>query len=644
MTPGADPDLVRYLDFVERVFVFALDSKQHSPLADVSPAQFLEQLYVPRDDDAESRLREAAAAADSLTLVAGPAGGGKTSILRHVLAQLEGAGLAYAVLDFKALAARTYDAAQLASREVLASLGSLVRNELSARFLGDVRTRTAFLYEIIRMFHRAWLDALQLRYASECGLMLDDEQLARRFAVDYKAVSDALAFVAQNATTAEVICATKKILDKDRFLIVFDNADRLSASLQPYLISFAVDLHNEGQGEFGTIIALRQKSLLRYQEAGEAGDVVRILSLSGRATQEGVRVALAPPPDGFQSALLGRRLALARRQLHEQQVDSRGVVQFLEHLATVLDEGTSRFDLLAFTNHSARSMLTLASGLATNLLKQTQGVSEQPPFSRDVATQLFYGRVFHEEVERNSIVPGLIRRLDRFARNAGGEDEPCLIEFLILAWLSGRRGARTRFGALASDFRQIGFKEHRVAEAVYGMYDVFITHRLLELGTEEHHYALAEVTASDLVVDITPRGEHLVSHAVVDFEYLYQAVLLSSLEDDYLYDNRPQVMHDIVIRASNMLWFLRDLARYEAACVARARSAFNKDRDAWDSFFRDRFCVDRKHLTERIVAAHLSYLKGMLDARQFAASSSEYRRLLDQYESLLHAAPASEIS
>ncbi len=619
----------------EDLVTFALDDRDEEN-AIVAWATFFGSLYIHALDSEERELQAILEEAARIALIVAPRGGGKTTFLLHGLLEYKKRGGQFYLFDFKAQGDAVDDLTENWPLN-LPSLQTILKEDLYARYIGDdVHEGDRFVETALDMFYPRDKARLARDLASSLDVDLAHDSLLDVFAERPDIANEQEEFVFGKLSFGAMVQVVMKLKGIDRFVVCFDNVDRLAAEIQPFLLSLAIDVYHRGRGAFGTVVALREKNVLRYTEDGADGDVVEVLTPTGHP-ELAYRVDIHAPVDEFVEGLLSTRQGYARdvfltERCRDVDQDFKIILDGARKLANSSFISQRLFNL---ANHSRRQLLLLNAGFTKFLIRlvyeREVGYSESGlDLSQIDCRSYLYRWIYAAMNPRHEWLGDPIANYTKFDAKQLSPASACDLEWVLLAWLQ-RHQAKLRVGDVISGFEEIGVDRRRARDTLFSLYDCeHPDQRHVELGNVEKRLDPAEVTGGTLAY-ITPLGTEYIRNTVTKFEYVLQAIRFpEAVLADSTAMLRP-LNHKSEDAVQRVHAHLCTMARAHAAALREFRNAMT-EKAAWEETYRRDFCVGGRFVIERMVVSHLAHLSEV-GGDIVAYADNLYRRLVKDFYS-----------
>jgi hypothetical protein len=634
---------------------FAVDTGERKETT-ISLKEFFDNLYVPFSQENERDIKRAVKEACGFVIVVGPVGGGKSTIIYNALQEYNSGEGVYFLFDFKKEIEEFYAMGNKPD-ERMRFIRDVLKKKLAKEFLCDLNLKTKFVLTALRMFfEEERLQNLILRYMAKYGdpnIAKNKEYQDTLFYSDPYTIAEEELFVKKSLTCAQMISAIKATLGKKKFLIILDNVDRLTIGAQQYLFSAAIDIYHGGNGDFGTIVAVRDKTIMRYEEAGSNGDVVEVVSLTSYAKEKTKPIRLDPPTAEFVSNLLEKRHIFACSLVVSKEVESEiGISKRLFEKMRFLVKNRfveERFYNLA--NYNCRYMLLLNWQFirylfrlaAENVIVNKQGelVLDEPSMN-----SYLYRWVCATHNPQHRFVLDTVRKYSQYLNRIFSNAIECDIEAIILAWLANKSQKSRRFlrvNDLLDSFRGIGVDDKTVLSSLYNLYDVDLSYRYVEVGDSEERYGFDRLCTDNLRVTITPLGAEFVGFIMTKFEFLHQCLVYPDIVSVEAQEMLEPASVNMDTKVNKILEFLKIMKEVHGNALLKIKDASSRSHPSWEEYYREQFCVKEQLILERIIRSHLSHLR-QTHPVSYSKWKAEYVKLLEDYhESFGSSHKAAEI-
>ena len=363
-------DIQHVVRGVSDILTFALDN-QSEAVSPIEWHEFFQLLYVKRSTEDEQALWDVFEKADHMCLLVAPRGGGKTTSLLSALREYKKSPSAGAFLfDFMANSQLLYGI-ETDWPVQLFGLQEIMRTELLDQEIeADTDLNYRFVASALEAYFKQRVIALDLELREQGEANLSNRTLLDALQHRPDIARRENTFVKSKLTFGQLVQIVKALKGYSRYMVCFDNVDRLSADIQPYLLSFAIDSYFGGKGAYGTLVALREKNVMRYQEAGAGANIIRIIALTGVA-EDVERLDVPPPEESFVEQLFVRRQDYARDIYIPERLRFKDE-EFDVFLTGVREHVNTEFiaqKLHGLANHSYKEMLVLNTGFTRYLLR-----------------------------------------------------------------------------------------------------------------------------------------------------------------------------------------------------------------------------------------------------------------------------------
>jgi hypothetical protein len=604
-------DVVHFAKGYEDLLTFALDDRDREH-AILRWDTFFLRLYIPAQPDEERELQAILDEAARMVVIVAPRGGGKTTFLMHGLEEYSGRGGMFFCFDFKA----NGDALEPLTRHWprnLPHLHTILKDALYSQYIGDdIEAGNRFTEEALSMFFPRDKARFIRGLEGDADIRVPPDTLQTVFTKRPDLANQQEEFVFGHLSFGEMVQVVMEVKRIEKFVVCFDNVDRLAAEVQPYLLSLAIDVYHRGRGAFGTVVTLREKNVLRYTPDGADGDVLEVLTPTGQPEQA-YKVDLHSPPERSVHTLLDAR------QVYAKDVFLRAACgdvddEFVSVLGAARTFANSSFisqRLFNLANHSRRELLVLSAGFTRYLvrlvyedrLEYADGAIRLSPVD---CRSYLYRWIYAAMNPRHEWLRDPVVSFNKYEASPFGPASACDLEWVILAWLQ-RHQRKLHVGDVVSAFEMIGVDAMRTRASLFSLYDCeHPDQRHVELGDVESRLDPGAVTDGCLAY-ITPLGTEYIQVTVTKFEYLLQAIRFPDsvpADSDAMLRPLDHNSEEVVRTVCNQL---RRIGRVHAAALAEFRSAL-AEKSGWEAFYRREFCVSGRLILERMVISHLLHL------------------------------------
>jgi len=626
-------DFAEELELISRSFMFSLDHEARDRQW-ISFSTFFDEVYVSRSEEDEQKLLSVMLSANQLCILTGRQGSGKTTLLLWVLEQLP-ANVGWLLLDLKTQGLRLSSDATSPVDLTLPVTG-FIKNELINRYVPEIEAVADFTAAALRTHYTARIQNLILEYRTSKQRDLGSEEALAILREDPKRLASEYQYLLSEMTVAECIESLKSATGMDKFLLVLDNIDALTSIHQVQLVSLAVDIFNAGAGSFGVVIPVRLRNVVRVEESPLGGDIIRVVSLSS-SDALGKLIDLHPFKPDLIEEVLAKREDLAKAKAVEAGLASSEFWNTLEQLRSRLHGSFLGTALYELANHSSRLFLVLSCGfigyifrlVASGIIplpegEEVVGISEL----RSYLYRWLYAGVqnWHHNFMRDVVA----EYYDPLSKNCSMPLSTQL-SLTIAAWLANCRGRETTVAELVSDFERIGIDSERTLRELLLLYDVADpTKRHVEIISRSGVVSPESLSPQHRLLP-TPLGMHFVTHTLLQFEFLCEALAYPDIAADETELVRPLTHADpTTFRA--VFDFLIAVKEKELRWLHQVRETLVETGiEEWLGFFRSRFCVYRKLLFERLAESYCNHLMYSQDpaAREH---QSQLLQLRDEFQ------------
>lgn len=623
-------DLEAGINYMEEVMSYAIDE---TPLGiAVDKDTFFSTLYVPHPPEDEAALNDAFASANGFTLIVGPRGGGKTTFLHRGLeTYLAEEGNDAYIIDFTALAESLYPI-EMDVPARMPILHSVLKEELLKHYVGSIRESDyAFVAESLCSFlsNRKLDLAYRLRIEGD----MTETEVIQALRQDPALAREESRYARSKLTLGELIQVIRSVRDSKRFVLCFDNVDRLHPDLQPYLFSLAIDSYHRGMGAFGTIVSLRNKNVRRYTESSENGGTFGFIALTG-TFEESKPLRLRDPTADFVTRIFDTRHKFILETRCREGKDSSGFCVTLDRVKGSTNSQFIEERLYRLANNSYRSMLMLNCGFIKYLLRLTDKgtiLSEEQRELRDQDCRSFLYRWTYAVMNPNfEWLQNPIRAYKEYAEGKIQDPIDCDLELVLLIWLQNRTEP-CFVRDIVRGLDEIGVGSEQTVRALMNLYKrTYPGHRYVELGDCEKTLSEDDLRPN-VAVEITPLGKEFSRFTITKYEFLVQAL-------DYpntLAEGSDAMLRPIGDCSDQLLrrvtQHLRLMESANSQALANVRDTLTrKGHQNWTEYYRAHFCIGTRLILERITAGHIGYLRE-INPGLAAVQRDRYLEILKEY-------------
>lgn len=590
--------------------------------------EFFNEIYVPFSQEDELALTNAVQDADRFTIVAAPIGGGKSTIIYWALHNVKSETRAHFVFDFKRHMSSFYPM-KGEPQDKARFMHDRFKDSLMGTFLPTLSQKLQFAFTTLQLFFVAERHEMEVRWSQRHpNLRIDEniDQVRNCFLNDIPAQEIALKLVRERLTCAMMIRAIMTTFKKDKFLLIFDNVDRCPIIDQPIMFSVAIDINHEGSGEFGTMVAIRNKNLMRFEEAGSDGDVVEVVSVTSQYTErtEPLRIH-APAPDRAEAILVKRQAHALQRPPLAGNIgfasSAEVFSQLREHINRAMIE--ERFQNLS--NHSYRRMLIMHDGFVRYLFRLTdKGAIKVDRGHVDLTgwktRSYLYRWLYATNNPDHKFLLDVVTRYERYEPYTDGLPLLCDVELVLLAWMVNNGRHSLMMGDLLRGFRKLAVGIDMVREGVYRLYSTKPLLRHIELGDCEERVSPDDIKQPECRLKLNPLGAEFVQHTITIFEFLHQCLAYPDITSEDSEEMLEPIESDIQTKISRVYDFLLLMKNVHVEVLRDLREGWQDKHEDWETYYRKTFCIRENLILERIAVSHLSHFR-----IQFPSSFDEWR-------------------
>ncbi|MDD2890224.1 MAG: hypothetical protein PHE49_06255 [bacterium] len=631
-------DHLNFLDILDTSMFYALDEKEKN--SEISSEKFFERIYMSFSKEDEVAIKKTVQDANDFTVITAPLGGGKTTTIRNALQEYINDKNKYLLFDFKKEIEGHYNMGD-STEDRISFIYNLLKEKLWEEFLQDLDVKIDFIWiALVKFFKEKRVHNIILKYRAKHKnpkIGNDMQALKTIFCNDYEKIAEEEIFVRKELNCSQTIVAIKETLKVEKFLIILDNVDRLKSEFQPIVFSIAIDLHHGGEGAFGIIVALRSNNLIRFEEAGVGGDIIRIVSLSSNKSIRCRPKQLHPQTEDIALGLLEKRhkFALKFRSASEDVKESK---QLFKQIGFHVNKKFIEEKFYNLSNHSYRQMLSLNLDFIHHLFRLVEANAilnkrNELFLTENKLLSYLYRWMY---VTRNSnpnheFLLDIVKKYEQYNKGSLATPLSCDIELVILIWLSNNNRKFLRIQELINALHSIGIKdESLIFDSLYRLYDVDLSHRYIELGGSEDRLKLKDIDENTRIT-LLPLGEEFSKSIITKFEFLYQCLAYPYVTSPDAPEILTPISEGIDRKVEKIISFMHKMKKAHTDSLLKIREACNPIYPNWEEYYRQHFCINNSLIIERTVFSHLKHLKEITNTENFEKYNEKYMKLLDEY-------------
>ncbi len=600
--------------------------------------EFFDDIYVSFTAEDEQTVLSAVQDADRFTVVVAPLGGGKSTIVYWALQNMRSQSRDYFIFDFKREISSLYPMKGL-PQEKARFMHDRFKDALMNAFLPTLAKKLDFAFHTLQRFFIHERHQMEVKWSQRHPALRSDEESATvrsLFLSDSQSQEVALKLISERLTCAQMILALKDTLGLSNFLLVLENVDKCPVIDQPVLFSVAIDMNHEGLGEFGTMVTLRNKNLMRFEEAGSDGDVIEVVSITSDYSESARPVRLNPPTSEHAARIVEKRqvhaLKKAPSAVGTQSAGSAEIFRQLQkHVNAAMVE--ERFQNLS--NHSYRRMLVMHDGFVRYLFRLVEADAikieqGQVDLCGWKTRSYLYRWLYAANNPDHRFLLDIVSRHQGY--NAKSDDLPmlCDIELVVLAWLVNNHHHSLTMSDLSSGFRRLSIGSEFIREGIYRLYPRKALLRHVELGDSEERITPEGLKSPDCRLKVTPLGTEFVQYTITIFEFLHQCLAYPVITNADATEMLAPVELDMDSKINRVYEFLKIMGRVHCETLKEFRESWHGKNEDWESYYRRTFCIREQLILERIAYSHLAYFRNQFPT-SFDKWRSQYYDLIDEY-------------
>ena len=564
----------------------------------------------------------------SLGTVVGVQGSGKSTIIQKIRKDMDHPEQCpFLIIDFG-----TFYPQQLAREVNINNWGKIVedylKNNIGKRFLGEEGIDKHFFHflyehedlngvlgEVRGRLRRRFSNDMSMKGGKQDLSKAAEKKWFKKNQAHFVPIANLIAkklnlahfFQAARRETNEVI---------KRFIIVFDNVDRVPRYHQADIYQIAEDIRMAYSDFVHTIITTRKETchppgqVINYHPA----PVTEIGIYNAQKEDEKNLTA-----QDF-NQILGHRL-----QVFLSRSNNDPLARQLVTLSLSLQEGYSDIVLINLANQSIRDALHYHCKFVRYLLNEYPSLQELNQRLRmgggSLLSSCLYGWVTKHEDAINQQCLNVVDLLDNCRKNNFVGIAGCDLSYLLLVCLYNdkHRGKYhlVRVSELFDRFNRLNYSNDKLREALFNLWattDQEFGH-ILNIYQKNLPGAWTDIK-DDAELELNYRGDRLIKEVTISFTFINR--LLYNKSDDYFYPTRIRndITHyyDFKHLANHARWsckFLYRLAFLHSLELHKIRSRYNCNR--WTVEYAKDFCINGEFQLIRIIDNHMKFLKKAID-------------------------------
>ena len=442
---------------------------------------FYKDLYHKREW-AEEEMRLLINGSQRVLSFEGIEGCGKSTITRRVLSELK-KEYPSLVLDFNIL---TNDQALNAASNYAsfnAAIADILRRELISEFFEKHPERMEALYRFALfpdevLSSRDFVDErMEMHSLVERNISSVDKEEMQKWYIKNRtteAVRNIIVKIYKKITYSHLIIVLRDQLPfNERFIVVFDNVDRLPRQWQPYCYNFALSFNNEMYEFAKPILNIRPENAhLPVEITGQRSEHVDSIRLVDLGKGNDFNSYL--DSDGF------HRILHSRQKAYSLLCSNSALTYKLNLLTNALKDQYGELILIDLANQSIRSALEYHCKFLRYLLETCPFESLKDLIIKNKHRSLLVSCFLGWIAEQGEVLSDQNLNLAKLVNEANRNDfhtRGCDLSYLILVCLSkqtvnsqGEEIYRISFKSLVSRLAILGFTEEEVREEIYHLY------------------------------------------------------------------------------------------------------------------------------------------------------------------------------
>lgn len=600
---------------------------------------FLEKCYVPVEN--EDEIINACFQINELTCIVGPRGCGKTTTLIKILSEDCPDEFAYLRIDFSKelnlLRHLKKEEPSNFENELRKRINSLLRNKFyDGRNLGylsdlciEMLKKPADDYDY-RNVYEDYIDERQdamFAYNDSGQSISYDKWLGNR---EDPTVKNLVNLVRKKLGIKQLIWGLLKSERCKKFMMIFDNVDRVPNFFQPYYLSVANDIQNDIGTFSKCIVAVREENIKRPKGNSDyQADFIELVYLREKRSisiKNKKEVNMPLVMDNFTNNIILNRLnsaseidmennhVLTKREIEENWKLIRKITHQITR--TYLREKLSKI-----ANCSVRIVLDVYYDFLEYILSKGEEEilnSMDSPMRSRIFESYFYSWLIQNGGKLDLYLYNLVELYYKWEES---EELGCFPEHLVLTYLynkkkttekSGRKYHFTVVGELYKEMLALGFNFNEIKNAILDLY--YVDPVFGQMIDMRNFRETSEITTSNISMNdqvwILPRGEICCSDTTHKYTYF--------IENIYRHHIPHKSVNLIEISEAHVeedVRFLCKIARMHLDGLVRIKNNLQpKYGGQWLRKYKDKFCIGGHLQLNRIIYNHYQYLRKFCEA------------------------------
>lgn len=590
---------------------------------------FFQDLYICREYY-EDKIRNWIESGDgALGVITGVQGSGKSTMLKKVEQSVDADEFPFISINFRSFYQQMLSGHDPENWDKL--VVSYIKEVLVERYFDKDRIFSFlpyFLYENNEMHNvfRDERDEIHVMYhslnAGSVDSKIDECEWYKRNMFNEKILQITRNVVGKLSLEHYLVAAKKSgggIIKK--FIVIFDNVDRVPKDLQCYLYSIAEDVRSINMSTVQVIIATRK-------ETSHPPDIVCNMSPAPIA-EFGIISSIDSDKNKLMSEdffeILSKRLGLYSKQ----NEGSEGSV--LVEISRYLKHQYAEAVLINLANQSIRDALKYHCDFVRYLLEQYSSqelieILKTEKCNSFLSSCLYSWITQYSTVLHNQCV-NVVSLVSFCERNQYKNITGCDLTYLILVAIYNFKKRQYRnpsFTELVEKFRVLSYDNAAIKAALFNLWRI----RTEDFGhiVTLYQYPMPKQPKDildNIEVEINYRGESLIKQISITFSFINK-LLFDDEDGDYyfsIYRSRVKKYHDvssIPIHARASIGFFYRLAFLHTLELHKIRTRYMSD--DWYAFYVRDFAIDKRLQLVRILRSNVAFLKSVIKARNIGIS------------------------
>ena len=595
---------------------------------------FLEKCYIPVEN--ENEIINACFHVNELTCIVGPRGCGKTTTLIKILIKDCPSEFSYIRIDFSKesnlIRHLKKEEPSNFENELRKRINSLLRNKFydgkNIGYLSDLSIellkKPPGNYDY-RNVYEDYIDERQdamFAYIDSGQNVPYDEWLQNR---EDPVVNNLVNSVMKKVGIKQLIWGLLKFDRCKKFMMIFDNVDRIPNFFQPYYLSVANDIQNDIGTFSKCVVAIREENIKRPKENSDyQADFIELVYLREKRSipiKNKKEVNMPLVRDDFTNSIIQNRLNFAKkidleniRKLSKKETKENW--KLIRRITYQITKTYFREKLSKIANCSIRIVLDVYYDFLEYILSRGREeilTALDSPMCSRIFESYFYSWLIQNGGKLDLYLYNLVRLYYKWKESG---ELGCFPEHLVLTYLynkkkiiekSGRRYHFTKVGEVYEELLVLGFSPDEIKKAILDLY--YVDPVFGQMIDMRNFKETSKVTVSSIDMDdqvwILPRGEICCSDTTHKYTYF--------IENIYRHHHPHKNVDLIEILESHIgedVKFLCKIARMHLEGLVKIKNnLYQEYGDQWLKKYKEKFCIGGHLQLNRIIYNHYQYLK-----------------------------------